>query len=173
MMQIYTVTIAETRERKLRLAAPSAGAAQDAARAVLRQRDRILDLRLWGERDRSASSAALDHLLARDFLELDTGVTPTVLDWVAVASADPAANEKLALAGLRVVQADDGPRLFVGSPASVPALAAWFRETPWAGSELLAVLALIDGARRTQCTFAGVRSRSISIPLSAVLEEFG
>lgn len=168
-MQVYTVTIAETRERRLRLAAPSHAAAQDAARAVLRPRDRILDLRLWGERDRTACEAALDHLMTRDFLELDSGVTPTVQDWIEHAVVYPSANEKLALAGLRVVAGEDGHRLQIGSPACVPALAGWFRETAWAGSELLAVLALLDGARRIQCTFAGVRSRSISLPLTHVL----
>lgn len=171
-MHVFTVTIAETRERRMRLVAASHAAAQDAARAVLRPRDRILDLRLWGERDQSACEAALDHLLHRDFLALDTGVTPTVREWVEHAVTYPAANEKLALAGLRVTQAEDGHRLLIGSPASVPALATWFQSTARAGSELLAVLALIDGARRTQCTFAGIRSRSISIPLSAALEGF-
>ena len=155
-MQIFNLTITESRERRVRVAAHTAEQAMMAAKSVLKPGARLLDCRLWGERDRAASHRALTHLINHDFLPFggDPSVTPTVLDWIerAASGDDPAANDRLALAGMRVV--DD--RLLIGSPASIATLAEWFRDTQWAGSELLSVLALFDDALRTNRTFAGL-----------------
>jgi hypothetical protein len=169
-MQVYAVTITEQRERRIRLAAASREGAIEAARAVARPKDRVVDVRLWGERDTRAGEEALSHLLSRDYLTFDGkpyagGIAPTVGDWLTRAAGGLlAANERLALAGLRVLER----RVFVGSPSSIPALAGWFRGTAWEGPELLAVLALLPGALRTNCTFAGLRSRAVSLPMESV-----
>lgn len=166
-MQIFSVTITESRSRKIRLVAPNAEKAAEAARAVLRPGDRIGSCRLWGDRDRGAGDNALQHLLSRDYLLMgeDRSVVPTVRDWVDLAAAgDAKANDRLVLAGMRVI--DSG--LMVGSPVSIPALAQWFQNTCWSGSELLAVLSLIDGASRTNRTFAGQPSRAVIVPMLAV-----
>lgn len=163
-MHPYSVTVSETRTRRLRLVAADEAGAAEAARAVLRDGARVVSVQLYGDREVSAAAEALAHLLSRDFLPV-RGAVLSLETWLRAAVAgDAAAAAQLALAGLRV----EGGRLIVGSPTSVPALAQWFRHTPWAKAELLAVLALVPGAERTNRTFAGVGSRAVSLPLSAV-----
>ncbi len=173
-MQIFSVTLAERRVRQMRVAAPSREAALEALQATAREGDTVQDIRLWSPRNRGAGLAALHHLLGRDYLPLPgVGLNPTVQDWVEyTANTDLAAgNETLALIGLRVLEEPD--RLLVGSPASVPGLAALMRGTSWTGTDLLPTLMALDGAERSNCTFAGRRARAVALPLRLVLAGVG
>lgn len=169
-MDVYTVTVRETRLRRIQLVAESVDAACSAAAAVLDDGARVVDAQLHAEREPAAARSALDRLLTRDFLTLPSGPTGTVGDWVYhAAKGQDWALDKLPLIGLRL----EPGGLVIGSPTSVPALAAWFRGTPWAKAELLAVLALVPGARRTNRTLAGVKSRAVILPIDTVLDMIG
>lgn len=167
-MQIFTATVVETRTRtrRFQLAANTPEDAAETARAVLREGGRVVEVRPYGARAAVAAKAAIDRLITRDFLPRGAGIEATVEDWIlATLRGEAEAATSLALAGLRI---EEG-RIIIGSPTSVPTLARWFQATPWAGGELLSVLMLIDGAARTSRTFAGVSSRAVSLPLSAVI----
>lgn len=169
-MQVYTVTLRETRLRRIQMVADSAGAAEIAAADVLPEGAKVVEIQLYTERQPAAAKKALHYLLSRDFMTLPSGPTGTVGDWVHhAANGEDWAMDRLPLIGLRV----ENDRLLIGSPTSVPALAAWFKGTHWAKAELLAALALVDGAKRTNRTMAGVKTRAVSLPLEPVLDMIG
>ncbi len=169
-MQVFTVTLRETRLRRIQMVSPDADDGRANAEAVLDEGAKVIDVQVYADRAPDAAAKALDRLLSRDFMALPSGVAGTVGDWIHhAANGADWALDKLPLIGLRVEQ----DRVVIGSPTSVPALAAWFKGTPWAKAELLNVLALIDGARRTNRTLAGVKSRAVSLPLEPVLDLIG
>jgi hypothetical protein len=172
-MQIWSLRIEKRRIRHQRVIAGSEAEARRSAALVLREGDRLLGAALVETTvarpvDTEEGRAALEHLLSRDFLDLD-GQAAWLRDWLRLAQDDPSrrdeANRAMAMAGLRL--REDGA-LAVGSPASVPTLGVWFESTPWAGSQLLAALDALPGASRASMTFGGVRSRATVIPASEV-----
>lgn len=137
----------------------------------------------------------LVHLLGQTIDPFRRGEQYTIAQWVQVAAESPnaprglcgaadsvldlddaerarrakTANEHLAKMMIRVVQHGAGPRLFVGN-TKAPGILALFRDTQWAGGAWAQSLARVKGAEpsKTARTLAGVPSRGIEIPLSAI-----
>jgi hypothetical protein len=164
-MRAFAVTYEEKRTRRVQVAAPSADLARAQMVALLHPGCRVVDVRAADEPDVAEGEAqrALTHLLDRPYLSHD-GQTQLVADWLdrgTTPDLRDAVNGRLALAGLRLLSEAS---LAVGSPVSVPTLRLWFGNGPWAGSRLLAVLATVPGARRSNMSFGGVRSRAVILP---------
>lgn len=169
-MQVFVITLQEARPRRIKMVADDRDAALAAAKDVLPDGWRVLDIQLHADLKPQTASKALDRLLTRDFLTLPSGVTGTVGDWIHhAAKGEDWAIDQLPLIGVRV----EPGRVVIGSPTSVPALGAWFRGTPWAKAELLNALALFAGAKRTNRGMAGVKTRAVSLPLEPVLDMIG
>jgi hypothetical protein len=174
-MQVFTVTLRETRVRRIQMVAEDARAAREAAQEVLCQGESVTDVQLYADRQPANVRAALEHLFSRDFMDIPANadgdvVTGTVGDWVwhAAKGADWAAD-KLPLIGLRL----ENDRLLVASPQSVPALGAWFKGTPWAKGELIVALRTLPGVKRTNRSLAGVKTRAVMLPLDMALDLIG
>ena len=172
-MQVWSVRIERRRIRHQRVIAASEADARRSAAMVLRESDRLLGVALVDTAatravDAEEARAALEHLMSRDFLDLN-GKPAWLRDWIALAQSTPErrdeANKAMAMAGLRL--RDDGS-VAVGSPASVPTLGVWFENTPWAGSQLLVAIDALPGSSRANMTFGGIRSRATIIPASEV-----
>jgi hypothetical protein len=168
-MKPFAVTIEERRQRRVTVPAETPEQARAMVLATMPGFARVLSVV-----DLSAPlvaagepAEALAHLAAIPFMSDGLGLT-TLRDWVLRGQSAPQraeVNARLALAGLRLGEGT----LSIGSPASVPVLALWLRATPWAGQRLLTVLATLPGARRSNLTFAGVRSRCVVLPVRAFL----
>jgi hypothetical protein len=167
-MRVFAVQIAQQRLKTLRVPAISIDAARSAAEFILQPGDRIRAITEQCDVTPASGRAALDHLLAREYLELD-GAPMLVEDWLLSARKATAQhlNAKLALAGIRVDEQKG--RVSIASAACVPVLHHWFMGTPWEGTSLIHALATMPGANRVNLTYAGVRSRSISLPFDMVL----
>lgn len=168
-MRVYSVQIAQKRLKTLRLPATSAHAARVSAEFLLRPGDRIEAIAEHCDASIASGQAALSHLLGREYLDLD-GAPMLIEDWLLsarMASATQALNTKLALAGLRLDLAEQ--RLAIGSASRVPVLHHWFIGTPWEGSGLIRALAAMPDAGRVNLTYAGTRSRAVTLPLDSVL----
>lgn len=137
----------------------------------------------------------LVHLLGKTIDPFRRGEQYTIAQWVQVAAKSPSAprglcakgetvlelddhereqraktaNDVLAKLLMRVVQHGAGPHLFVGN-TKAPGILDLFRETQWAGGAWSQSLARVPGAEpaKTSRTLAGVPSRGIEIPLSAI-----
>lgn len=148
-----------------------------------------------GSRSESGSDAdeVLMHLMTQRIDVFRKGQMYTVAQWLMVAAAAPdapaglldgyaieteagreqrakAANALLAPYMLRIVrEAGQEPRLFVGNAKAQPILDL-FRDTQWAGGAWSQSLERVKGAQRSSVarTLAGVASRGIEIPLSAM-----
>jgi hypothetical protein len=137
----------------------------------------------------------LVHLLGKTIDPFRRGEQYTIAQWVQVAAKSPnapaslckasdsvldaddqererrakVANDVLAKLMMRVVQHGSGPHLFVGN-TKAPGILDLFRDTQWAGGTWSQSLARVPGAQpaKTSRTLAGVPSRGIEIPLSAI-----
>lgn len=164
-MRAFAVTYEEKRTRRVQVAAPSADAARAQMLALLHPGCRVVDVRAADDPDVAEGEAqrALTQLLDRPFLSHE-GQPQLVADWLdrgTNADLRDAVNQRLAIAGLRLLP---DLALAVGSPVSIPTLRLWFGTGPWAGSRLLAVLATAPGARRSNMSFGGMRSRAVILP---------
>lgn len=140
----------------------------------------------------SDADEVLLHLLTSKYDPHRRGMQYTIAQWVQVAAgsqgAPPellndyqgdfdghekrkkAANAILAPAMLRVIEeAGQEPRLFVGNAKAGPLLDI-FRDTQWAGGAWKQSLERVKGARLSEKskTLAGVASRGVEVPLSAM-----
>ena len=168
-MRIWSVEVAQSRTRRIKVPAASPDLARAAVTGVLRQGDRVLsvtDTDTTGTADADDARDALAHICARDFLPYASRAQ-CVEDWL-IRGLDPeqraAVNTALAFAGLRVVS---DTTIAVGSPTSIPALQAWCNGTHWHRTRFFELMGRIPGATRAGITFAGVRSRAIVLPIEA------
>lgn len=173
-MRTFVATILETRKRHLRLVAVSA----DQAMAML-QRTHGRDVKVeriagLGATTVQGAVQALLTILHADYLDLD-GTPATLREWLALGaaaegSARRAFDEPLAMAGLRLRYGAEGGAsgLIVGSARSIPFLADLMNGSGFEGEALHASLLLIPGATRTSVTLAGIPSRAVVLPWSAV-----
>lgn len=140
----------------------------------------------------SDADEVLLHLLTSKYDPHRRGMQYTIAQWVQVAAGSPgapqellndfshdldgkerrkkAANAILAPALLRVIEeTGEPPRLFVGNAKAGPLLDI-FRDTEWAGGAWKQSLERVKGARLspTARTLAGVASRGVEVPLSAM-----
>ena len=112
--------------------------------------------------------AALQILLTAEFLELFARPA-CIADWLrsdttqAGQAWQDIANAKLSLAGLRIVEGG----LAVANNPEFMFLINLFAATKWAGGQWSMALRNIPGARVTNLTFAGIRSRAVIVPLPA------
>ena len=168
-MQLYSVAIERKRVERVRVAAPDAFKARASAERLLRAGDRIAEVIETAAADENHGREALDHLLGREYLDLN-GRPMLVEDWLraALAGAADDLNPRLSVAGLRV--AAEG-RICIGSPSSIPTLHGWFVGTRWDGSGLITALTGIPGAGRAACTMAGYRTRCALLAAATVFPE--
>lgn len=164
-MQLFDVTIEETRTRRVRVVARNLDAAAEQVRADLRHRNR--SARVLHAVEAGASPLEKDdrrafgHLLACPFLDLGRD-TSSLAEWIAVKG--PAGNTELAHAGLRLDQ--DGARLFVANSPAFGYLRAVFENTPWAGGGWATALRRLPGATVSNFSFRGMRSRCAGLPIN-------
>lgn len=173
-MRLYSVQTEQTRRRAWRVAARDEQNALRAVRASMPPGARIIgtpELCDHGMDDGSGKEA-LGILLGQEYLADDTGAPMLIEDWVLrahslahVHDGYARVNARLAPVGLRVY----GPTFYVGSAASLPSLALIFEGTQWAGQGLTAALRRIEGARPTNMTFQGQRSRAVGLPMSLIV----
>jgi hypothetical protein len=167
-MQMFTVTVAQTRHRLLSVPAPDAAAATRAAKLVLGRNERVVGAAPEGASTTTVDAgAALNWLMGQPFLPRKRGTAPEPLAlWAAPARTIPGMGETLAVAGLRWIEGED---LFIGSARSVPWLATTCRATPLAGAMLIEVLATMQGASRAGNgrRLAGISTRGVIVPRAA------
>jgi hypothetical protein len=174
-MQAFVVTVERRRVRHQLVVAASARAAHAAMLPLLGPRDRITGVRNRAEPmvDSAEPALALAHLASCPFLAHHG--PQTVGDWLrrgGDASQRDAVNAGLALAGLRILGPGagfEGAMLAVGAATSIPFLNEAFRTTPWAGPLLAGVLASLPGTRRSVMSFAGIKARAVSLPLTVAI----
>lgn len=174
-MQTFLVTIERMERRKVRVAGTSPDDALALIRQVLPEGARALTAAPLGRAAPDQGQAALDALLARDFMDLAGMKDAPVEAWLRAAALPDlraSLNETLALAGLRVAEDADGILwLWIGSPQSIPLLCAWVTDR-MAPSMFLPAIQAIDGATRPRgMTFAGIKARAVGLPLAAVIKD--
>lgn len=166
-MRVWSVTVAQTRRRRLLVPAADEKAAARAVRATLRAGERVETVQAPDAVvDAVDGRAALVWLFDQPFLPVLGRVQP-LGHFANTATGGDAAAHTLAMAGLRWVEAQD---LFIGSAVSVPWLAGRCAGTALQGLGLLTALAGIPGACKAGArTLAGVVTRGVIVPRDAAL----
>ena len=168
-MQVYHITIEERVRRTLTVAAVDAQQAHENAAILLKPNAKVIDITPCTYTLEASATDALAHLVSQDWLAWE-GKDQCIADWLIRAQAPAtrvAANAKLGLAGLRLVD-DDG--VIIASPGSVPALHRWFNRTPWQGGNLFATLLRLKGVSRVEPrSFCGVQSRGVKLPFGLLV----
>lgn len=169
-MRAFKVTISETRERRMEVAAQDMQQAKLAVQSLLGASETVKAVEQIGQARHGEAGAALAHLLGQDFLALD-GAAASIGDWLAAAVAGSdetrrSLNARLAMAGLRVI---DGPQIAVASAGSIPTLAMWFAGTEWQGPDLISTLRTAPEAQVRVYSFAGINSKAVVLPAELVL----
>lgn len=173
-MYLFSVEIEQRRTRRVTVPAPSAEAAKIGARVLLRPNDRIVGVdRALSDIDPKTEADVASDIVAA-ILDKEVpgprGLGMTVTEWIDRLKAEerPLRNDAdlaLARCGLRF----DAGDLHIGSPGVIPALAIWFNGTAYCGPQLHATLRRLPGAKPSVRTFAGIRSRSVGVPLKAAV----
>lgn len=136
------------------------------------------------------AQAMLLHLMGQPYDIYRRGEQFTLAQWVMAAAGTPGsgaelfatsddkigqldakkiANQKLARAGLRVIEDEGEPMLFIAN-ARIPALNDLFRGSDWANGVWKQSAGRVPGARTTPhpLTLAGIRSRGTLMPIKAI-----
>ena len=173
-MRAFNVTITETRQRKVQVAANDSGHAKAAVQAMLANGETIKLVEQIGQARTGEADAALRHLLEQEYLPLN-GVVADVHEWLFQATTAAkrrddsyiALNKGMAMAGLRA--SADGLRIIIASAGSIPTLALWFERTEWRGPDLISTLRTAPDALMHTYSFAGINSKAVSLPTDTVL----
>lgn len=165
-MKLWSVHVEERRARTIQVAAPSEKDARQLVAARLSNGSKVLSANPdCAGRDGADAQAALVYLLMYPFIDI-AGQPANVWDWIKsayTANSDKCLYRQLSAGGLRVARKTDDCARFIVAVSSRSPVAAMYKRSPWSRCWRQALKAT-HHSTTTIMTFAGYRSRAVSIP---------